>query len=161
MPILHIQFIGQGEAPDGTLFEIPPTEVMAQRGPVLQVTIGLLEDMAQQLAQQGLIIPPPIAGLALIDTGASATCIDDAVAQQLGLPVIDVTQIASATHAATQQNVYPALIEAAGFPIKFNAPRAIGAPLASQGIIALIGRDLLRFGTLFYNGLTGEITFAL
>jgi hypothetical protein len=38
---------------------------------------------------------------------------------------------------------------------------AIGAPLAAQGIVALIGRDVLQHCTLHYNGFTGEITLAI
>ena len=37
----------------------------------------------------------------------------------------------------------------------------MGANLAPQGLIALIGRDVLRHGTLFYNGVDGSISFAI
>lgn len=57
--------------------------------------------MAQQLLQQGLQLPTTETGLALIDTGASATCIDEHVAQRMGLPTIDVVTMASASHAGT------------------------------------------------------------
>ena len=48
-----------------------------------------------------------------------------------------------------------------GFPVSIEVPMAIGAVLASQGIIALIGRDLLRHCTLFYNGIGGELTLSI
>ena len=38
-------------------------------------------------------MPNPVSGMGLIDTGASATCIDDSVAQSMGLPVTDVSQV--------------------------------------------------------------------
>jgi predicted aspartyl protease len=110
--------------------------------------------------QQGLPVPSPVPGLALIDTGASATCIDDALAQQLQLPVIDVVNMTSASHASTQQNIYPVLIEVVG-GIRIDVPRAIGANLATQNLVALIGRDFLQHCTLFYNGPAGAITLAL
>jgi predicted aspartyl protease len=97
----------------------------------------------------------------LIDTGACVTCVDEDLAQQLQLPAIDVVQMSSASHAATQQNVYPIEFEIVGAAIRINVPRAIGASLASQGIIALIGRDFLQHCTLFYNGVTGAITLSL
>jgi predicted aspartyl protease len=102
-----------------------------------------------------------LSGTALIDTGATTTCIDEAIAQQLNLPAIDVISIASASHAASKQNVYPALIEVVGMAIKFNALRAIGVPLTNQGIHVLIGRDLLQHCTLFYNGLIGSFTLSI
>ena len=86
--------------------------------------------------------------MALVDTGASTTCIDDALARQLGLPVIDVVQMTSASHAGTEANVCPIQMEIVGSPIRVNVPRAIGANLAPQGIVALIGRDYLQHCTL-------------
>jgi predicted aspartyl protease len=123
--------------------------------------LGVVQSITDQLLQQGQIVPPPISGLALIDTGASSTCIDDAIAQQLRLPVIDVVQMVSASHASTQQSVYPVLIEVVGPAIQINVPRAIGANLATQGLTALIGRDFLQHVTLFYNGVTGQITLSM
>ena len=161
MPILHTQLIAQGQTPDGKAISISPQIALMQRGPIVQVTIGIEENIAQQLLTQGTPLPQPVPGVALIDTGATSTCIDEAIAQQLNLPVIDVVSIASASHAASKQNVYPALIEVVGIPIKFNALRAIGVPLASQEIQVLIGRDLLQFCTLFYNGLIGSFTLSI
>ena len=99
--------------------------------------------------------------MALIDTGATSTCVDEVVAKQLNLPVIDVVSIASASHPDAKQNVYPALIEVVGIAIKFNAFRAIGVPLANQGIHVLIGRDLLQHCVLFYNGMIGSFTLSI
>jgi predicted aspartyl protease len=127
----------------------------------VQATVTVAQSIAQQLLHQGIPVPQPIAGSALIDTGASATCVDDAVAQSLGLPVIDVVQVASASHAATLQNVYPVLIELIGTGITINADRVIGAPLAAQDLLLLIGRDVLEHCTLHYNGIAGEITLSL
>lgn len=117
--------------------------------------------MTQQLKQQNIAVPEPLTGSALIDTGASKTCIDDAAAQRLGLPVIDVVKMASASHEETNKNVYPALIEFTDAKIKFNVERAMGASLNNQGLIVLIGRDVLQLFTVFYNGIMGEITLSL
>jgi len=135
--------------------------VLLQNGPFVQVVVGLAQSLAEQLVQQGHAVPQPTAGVALVDTGASTTCIDEALAQRLGLPVIDVVQMTSASHAGTQANVYPIQMEIVGSPIIVNVPRAIGANLTPQGIVALIGRDYLQHCTLFYNGLTGEITLSI
>jgi hypothetical protein len=57
--------------------------------------------------------------------------------------------------------VYPIQITISGSALQFNVARAMGAALEPQGIIALIGRDVLSVCTLFYNGLTGQITLSL
>ena len=161
MPILHVQYDGQGQTADGNVVRIPPATALQQRGPIVQVAIGIAQTFADQLLQQGTALPSPVSGNALIDTGASTTCIDDAIAQSMGLPAIDVVTMASASHASTQQNVYPIHMQIVGSPIRAEVHNAIGANLAVQGIIALIGRDFLQHCTLHYNGFTGAITLSI
>jgi predicted aspartyl protease len=111
------------------------------------------------LIAQGKTLPAPKSGIALIDTGASNTCIDEQAAKDLGLPVIDVANMQSASHEKHPCNIYPVQIIT---PIvTLNAPRAMGAALASQGLLVLIGRDVLQNCTLFYNGPTGQFTLSL
>jgi len=78
-----------------------------QRGPIVQATISVGQQIAAQVLQAGGTFPVPVSGLAMIDTGATMTCIDEVAAQQLPLPVIDVVNVASASHTISQQNVYP------------------------------------------------------
>jgi hypothetical protein len=78
MPILHMQILGQSQTPDGRVIQIPPPVALQPRGFCLQASISVAEVIAKQLLQQGQSVPTPITGWALIDTGASATCIDDA-----------------------------------------------------------------------------------
>lgn len=125
----------------------------------MQATVGPVQSLIDQWTQQGITLPVPLSGKALIDTRASVTCIDDAIAQQLGLPVIDVVPMISASH-VTQQNVYPIQFIVGGQLI-FNVERALGANLAAQGLILLIGRDVLQTCTLHYNGAAREFTLAL
>lgn len=67
--------------------------------------------------------------------------------------MIDVATMTSASHGATRCNVYPVQIEAIGFPMSINASRAMGAELQTQGLMLLIGRDVLRHCLLVYNGM--------
>jgi predicted aspartyl protease len=159
MPTFHIQVVGQGKTPDGKPVQVPPGQALQQRGPVIQVTVGLEQTMAHALIQQGKAIPPARAGLALIDTGASVSCIDEQAAQDMKLPVVDVGKMTSASHDSHPCNLYPIqIVLPAG--IAFGAPRAMGASLAAQGLIAIIGRDILQVCTLFYNGNAGQITLS-
>ncbi len=156
MPILHVQYDGQGQSPDGKTVKIPPAAALRQHGPV-----GIGQLFSDQLLQQGSQLPKPVSGNALIDTGASTTCIDDAVAKTMGIPVIDVVTMASASYASTQQNVYSIQMQIVGSPIRVEVPNATGASLQTQGIVALIGRDYLQHCTLHYNGITGQITLSI
>ena len=161
MPILHQQFAGEAQDSEGNRSPLNPSRVLQMRGPVLQVTVSLAENVATQLLDRGDELPTPIPGLGLIDTGATATCIDDTLAQNLGLPVIDRGVITSASHEDIPVNIYPALIVFVGANIRINVERAAGVALASQGLAALIGRDVLQRCTMFYNGLTGAITLSM
>jgi predicted aspartyl protease len=144
----------------GNKVKLEPKAALLMRGPVFQVTVGLAETVAQQLIQQGKAVPEPISGWALLDTGATSTCIDDTAAQKMTLPVIDRGYMSSASHNATQVNIYPTLISFTGTPIKVNVLRAIGANLAGQDLIALLGRDMLQNFAIFYNGMMGQITLS-
>lgn len=160
MPILHCQAItAQAKTPDGKTVNLPPHAALQGRGPVLQVSITVEQNAGKALVAQGKPLPTPQTGLALIDTGASNSCIDEQAAKKLGLPVIDVGFMVSASHEKVPCNIYPILITT---PIvSFNLPRAMGAALSGHGLVAIIGRDLLQTCTLFYNGVAGQFTLTL
>lgn len=104
---------------------------------------------------------------ALIDTGASCTCVDPAKIAPLGLtptgniPIL-TPSTGSTPHFANQYDV--ALV--IGGPTASSAPHVVDtvaiteSHLAIQGIDALIGRDILKDCLLTYNGSTGLYTLA-
>ncbi len=73
--------------------------------------------------------------------------------------------MASASHTATDRNVYPLAFDILGLgpsgKITVNSPRVVGAELGVQGLVLLIGRDLLANVCLIYNGRAGEFTFTI
>jgi predicted aspartyl protease len=159
MPILHAQAQARGRDNTGNEIELPPVLALQVRGPVLQVSVSIELNAAKALSSQGKSLPTPKSGLALIDTGASQTCVDDQSAAELGLPVIDVGYMISATHERVPCNVFPLSIVT---PIMtLNSPRTMGASLASHGLLVLIGRDVLMNCTLHYNGANGQWTLAV
>jgi predicted aspartyl protease len=159
MPILHIQLGAQAKTPDGKTAQLSPAIALQLRGPIIQVSVTIEQHAGKGLLSQGKPLPVPKSGLALIDTGATGTCIDDQAAKELGLPVIDVAKMTSATHKDQQCSVYPVQINLPS--VVLNSPRTMGAALAPQGLLVLIGRDVLQNCTLFYNGPTGQITLSL
>src|SRR5208283_1839702 len=152
MPILHSQPNGQGVNKAGQVIAVPPPVLMQQIGPCLQVAINIEKSIADQLIQAGGRLPAPQQGIALIDTGASVSCIDEDAAKALTLPIVDVVTMISASHSSVPANVYPAHFQLVGTNIHINLPRVMGANLKPQKLIALIGRDILSRCTLFYNG---------
>ena len=113
----------------------------------------------------GNLPTPPIqqvcSVLALIDTGASNSCIDEGLAQQLNLPLINKIPVGGVggSHILNQylcRLVIPQL----------NFSRAgafIGVHLAQGGQMqqALIGRDFLSQMILIYDGIRGRTTLAV
>lgn len=161
MPIFHIQSQALVEQPDGSKNELPPALGLQQRGSCIPVSVGLEQNMAQVLIQANKPVPAAIQGLALIDTGASVSCVDSTIAATLKLPIVGTANMASASHANTSVSLHPIQITLQNQAISFNASRAMSANIANQGFIAIIGRDILQLCTLFYNGPTGQITLAL
>ncbi len=161
MPILHNHYQFQGQAPDGAVKPLAPRIGLQLQGPVVQATISLSPTFTQAITDKGQSLPAPVTGLVLIDTGASSTCVDLDVAAAMGLPVIDVAKMTSATHTAVDCPVYPVQLQIVGMPLAFQARRALGAALKVQGFVALIGRDALAGGIFIYNGAAGEITLCL
>ena len=101
---------------------------------------------------------------ALLDTGASASCLDISVITALGLQPTGSTSIVTPSTGNTPHtvNVYdvsilvPApMLRAEGVtpPLIFNTVAVAGCELLqSQGFHALIGRDILSVCMFYYNG---------
>ncbi len=159
MPILHVQVSGHRLGPQGQPIPMEPSHLLAMRGPVVQVSIRVPPEIAERLTNTAQPVPAPIGGFALIDSGAATSCIDNEAARSLGLPVVNVISMASATHANVATNVYPINFDIlGGAQITVNSPRTAGATLANQGLVLLIGRDLMSRGFFSYNGLAGQFT---
>lgn len=131
------------------------------QGPALQVEIAIPTELAALLQQASLSIPPPHIGVALIDTGASITSVDEAVLRGLGLSPTSVVTVATPSAAQVRQPVYACVLSFPGTPlgaIPFH--EVVGSQLSGLGFSALIGRDILRFCQLVYNGPEGFWTIA-
>jgi predicted aspartyl protease len=124
-------------------------------GPTLYVNIGFDSNWIPNDGK----IPNPGANKieALVDTGATISCIDDQLAQDLKLPVIDKRSMGGVggEHVAT---IYLAQI----FVIALNKTiygDFAGVHLKAGGQVhqALLGRTFLRYYTMTYDGKTGTV----
>jgi hypothetical protein len=100
----------------------------------------------------------------LVDTGASITGIDRAILNSLGIvstgtiPVHTPSTTLTAPHIANQFDISFILVHPM-ISRTWHALPVTDAQLSHQGIQALIGRDILSFCLLSYDGAAG--TFAL
>ena len=100
-------------------------------------------------------------GWALIDTEASLTCIDQKAAEKAGLALVDSGPITSATHDNEVVPIFAGRLKIEGLPQYLNTHRAYGVNLEPQGLIALLGRDLLAHCVFIYNGLDGSFSLSI
>ena len=158
MPIMTMKVTATVENQEGESIQIPPSEALANLGPVLEATLTASDAQQKALAQKGEQAKSRT-GVVMFDTGASATCFDQSVAEEIGLPTIGRGLVTSVTHEEIQVPTYAGKLIIPSLNI--NIENAMGVNLNSQGIIALIGRDVMKHGTLFYNGVDGSLSFAI
>jgi len=89
--------------------------------------------MAKAAAEQGHELPGPQPGWALIDTGATHTCIDEATARALSLPVVGTASISTPSDHSSESSIYPVSLEIAGFGT-LDVPDAVGAKLSPKAL---------------------------
>jgi predicted aspartyl protease len=117
-------------------------------------------DFAAALTKQNRPLPAPVNGMALLDTGAGGTSVDEQIAIKMGLVPVGPGQITSATHQKQPCLVYPIHLEFPGGNLKIDVTRAAGLPLAAEGISVLIGRDVLSRCVMIYHGPDGSVTLS-
>ena len=125
-------------------------------GPTLKVDIGI--DPNYKPGPPWAAPTPGISGIdALVDTGAGESCIDNLLAGQLNLPIVDRRPI-SGVHGAHIVNMYLAQIHVPSLAFTIYGAFA-GVDLAAGGQVhkALIGRTFLQNFTMLYVGPSGSV----
>jgi hypothetical protein len=136
-------------------------QALAARGPILQVEIHLPTPLAQHYQNVGTPLPQPTVGLAMVDTGASKTCVDGNVIASMAVPPLNQIQIHTPA-GLTSQYLYPARLVFPGTPLpSIDFSSVVGSQLSAQGIVALIGRDVLQHFLLVYNGPAGMFSLSV
>lgn len=135
---------------------------ISEQGPLIDVKIMLPSSRVQALKRAKRPYAPPQTILALVDTGASCSAVDEHVINGLGLSKRGVAFIHTPTTGDEYEcrNEYDAcLVVGEGQPgaIVFTLP-VIESGFASRGFLALIGRDVLCSCTLVYDGPASRFT---
>ncbi|MBL8230603.1 MAG: aspartyl protease family protein [Bryobacterales bacterium] len=132
-------------------------------GPVVDVVISVSSARREALIAANMPVPQPVPIRALVDTGASGTCIDAGVMRSLqlsptGAIPIHTPSTGGQPHQANTFDINLTLCHPQLTMTKQNIP-VTEAHLAVQGIHGLIGRDVLRSCLFVYDGQGG--VFAL
>jgi hypothetical protein len=129
---------------------------------IVKLFLGPSVPRAEALAAAGRPPVYPIEVASLVDTGASTTCIDKSVAEQLGLIVtayLDLKTVSSGD----------VLIPAARYEVQILFPwgppfliaseiPVVATELAHLGVRALLSRDVLSRCVLIWNGPEDSLT---
>ena len=135
-------------------------------GPILQAVVSVSAPRAAALQQANEAIPQFQVIRALVDTGASHTCIDPSVLSALGLTPSGSTDCFTPTTGATPvpKDTYDVgfnIIAQVGIPhLGIETLSVMESSLSIQGIHALIGRDVLAHCHLTYDGRAKLFTLA-
>lgn len=134
-------------------------ELLVTRGPTLSVQIGFDPRFRPESAARP-DIPDQILA-ALVDTGATESCIDSEVAGELDLPIFDQRSVSGALGPGLV-NMHLAQIYIPDLEITVSG-RFAGVHLLAGGQrhSALIGRSFLSYFQMNYDGQTGQVTLTI
>jgi len=135
-------------------------------GPIVDIQILPASAAVGAIAADGGTVPAPQKVAALIDTGATASVIQESVASALSLTPIGQQNINTPSCQDHPCYTYAVMLllptPDAGLPhpVRFETT-VIAAPLSGQNIQCLLGRDFLKHVMMVYNGPQDSFYFAL
>lgn len=135
-------------------------------GPIVEAFVGVSAGRMAALQQLRQSVPAPQHIRALLDTGASHTCIDPIVLQALALQPTGQVQVHTPTTGGTPAvcNQYDiSLLIPAPNGLPFSVPTTAVTEhelFNAQGFHALVGRDVISRCVLIYNGQLNLFTLA-
>lgn len=135
-------------------------------GPSIITSIHVPDSHAQALRDAGQPVPEPVRCRFLIDTGAQVTLVRHEIAERAGLKLISSNATIQGIGVDTTGRVYMGRIQ---FSVPSRkVPEAVhnvyvdtqvmSGSLENKQLDGLIGRDVLRYFDLQYNGETGKVT---
>lgn len=143
------------------------TLTVSPGGPLLDIHVGVSQARRNALVAANQTVPPSIPTRALVDTGASCTCVDPTILNQLGITPTGTAHVHTPTTGAapaTASQFDVSIVIIFGTPPRLlygnHTIAVVESDLTAQGIEALIGRDILETGMLQYNGETGLFSLA-
>lgn len=142
--------------------------MLTRKGPTLTVEVGFDPGFFHQdpvqvqaaIAAAHAAAPSTSLQEALVDTGAFDSCIDEDLAQQLQLPLID-QQDGSGIGGRERFNVYLGYIRIASLgQIQYGRFMGVKLSAGGQPHRVLLGRTVLQQMVLIYDGTSGAVKIA-
>lgn len=128
-------------------------------GSVTELDVLPIAGVVQSLQGQGKSLSP-LKVLAMIDTGATGSVIQQGLLSTLGIFPVGTVCICTPSSTNVQCPVYAVQILFPSLKMTMTK-RIIEAPLQGQQIQFLIGRDILRHAVFIYQGPTDSFTLAI
>lgn len=131
---------------------------LQSRGPIIEIQLSpslpFIETMNIQISEIKTINV-----MAMIDTGASVTAIQQGLLKNLGINPIGSSLIHTPSSQNVRCNKYDVQLI---FPNHVAIPTIsiTEVPLQGQHIQCLIGRDILQYGVFIYNGYDNSFTLS-
>jgi predicted aspartyl protease len=122
----------------------------------VRVELGAVEEA--YLRAWGQPIPQPFSTTALIDTGASHTAVDPMILNHLGVIQRGVVLVRVPGHANAHMPLYDVRVSLEIHHPAFDVQVAKIVP-ATHTVAVLIGRDILKNGTLLFDGQNNASSF--
>jgi hypothetical protein len=134
-------------------------------GPTLTAFVAVSQARSAALKAAGQQISAPVRMTALVDTGASCSCVDPAILAGLkltptGSVSISTPSTGATPHEAEQYDIALIIPAPNGAHLILQTIPVIASDLSIQGIDALVGRDILDQCFLAYNGTDKTFTLA-
>lgn len=131
-------------------------------GCTITLYLGVSAQRQAALKAANRAIPSIVRIVALIDTGASGTAIEEKILQQLGLTPTGTVNILTPSTAGNpvvcmSYDVMLGIYHPTFSLLNGNFP-VIAANFTGQNIQALVGRDILKDCVLIYNGTNSTFT---
>ncbi|MCG8507218.1 MAG: retroviral-like aspartic protease family protein [Sphingomonadales bacterium] len=135
----------------------PACELLVAHGPTLIVDVGFVESDHPGHEDESRIKNVP----ALVDTGASDSCIDEKLAEELGLPAVDRISIAGVS-GGFEVNLYLARVHLPQLDVShYGRFASVKLQEGGQNHGVLIGRSFLRHIIMIYDGIEGRVTMSI
>jgi predicted aspartyl protease len=131
---------------------------------MIELAVAVGETWQRRLAARGLSVPSPTVVRALIDTGSDLSVVHPQVLQQLGVQATGPIRIRRPGTGTKFRQAPMCDVQLAIGDLGFGAiripTRVVSVAPSTPTVFALIGRDVLKTCTLFYNGPRGELSLS-
>lgn len=132
--------------------QLAPADNLLQNGAILQVAVSV-----PSAYSQGGGAGHPQTLTAMIDSGASISCIMTDKAAAIGLPQVSQTQLGG-VGGMTTAPIYAAALNLTQFGVTVDPAQIAGVSNPLPGVDMLIGRDVLKTLVFTYKGSEGAFT---